>query len=199
MSRGGSRWGAGRQGTKAIGERLQRVDVRVWARRGDLSQPGHFVWTWKRGEERAGSVSVWVNPPESVTLAYTVTTNGQRRDRRQRIRLEQVRCHFGGWRQWFNCPCCGRRAALLYLRWERFACRACQRVAYASQSEDELGRLWRKQSRLEARLGDHWTRPKGMRHQTFARLFRAVMECEQRREAAWAVVASRLLSVDLAG
>lgn len=195
MSRGGARWGAGRPSHKAVGETLQRVDVRAWARRGQLTQPGHFVWTWKRGGERAGSVSVWVDPPEAVTLKYVLTVGGQRRDVTQRVDLERVACRFGGWRQWFRCPCCGLRVAVLYLRWERFACRICQRVAYASQSEDELGRMWRKQSRLEARLGDHWTRPKGMRLRTYERLFSAVMECEQRREAAWVAVASRLLDV----
>lgn len=192
MSKGGVRWGAGRPGTKTIGERLQRVDIRVWARRGDLRQPGHFVWTWKRGEEHAGSVSVRVNPLEAVTLEYSVTTNGQRRDVVQRIALDRVGCHFGGWRQWFACPCCEKRVAMLYLRCGRFACRHCQRVAYASQSEDEMARMWRKQSRLETCLGDHWSRPKGMWRGTYLRLFEAIVDCEERREAAMADLAQRL-------
>ena len=199
MSRGGARWGAGRPGTKAIGENLQRVDVRLWARRGYLDRPGYFVWTWRRGGEPSGAVSVWVTPPHEVTLKFVLTVNGVKQTLTNRIGLVNEPCRFGGSRAWFTCPCCGRRVALLYLRHLRFACRHCQRVAYASQSEDELGRLWRKQSRLEARLGDHWTRPKGMRLRTYERLSRAVMECEQRREAAWSVVASRLLGIDLAG
>lgn len=192
MSKGRARWGAGRPGTKAIGERLQRIDVRVWARRGYLRQHGRFVWTWKRGEEHSGSVSVWVDPLEAVTLRFAMTTGEQRRDVAQRISLDRVACRFGGWRQWFRCPCCERRVALLYLRWGRFACRACQRVVYASQSEDELARTWRKQSRLEARLGDHWSRPKGMRLRTYERLFAAVLACEEKREGALAVLVERL-------
>lgn len=192
MSTGGARWGAGRPGTKAIGERLQRIDVRIWARRGDLRQRGQFVWSWQRGEERAGSVSVWVDPLETVTLSFAMTTGEQRRDVVQRIALDRVACRFGGWRQWFRCSCCERRVALLYLRWGRFACRTCQRVVYASQSEDELARTWRKQSRLEARLGDHWSRPKGMRLRTYERLFAAVLACEEKREGALAVLVERL-------
>ena len=137
-------------------------------------------------------MSVRVNPPEAVTLEYTVTTNGERRNVVQRIALEQVGCRFGGCRHWFTCPCCGRRVALLYLRWERFACRTCQRVVYASQSEDELARAWRTQSHLEARLGDHWSRPKGMRLRTYERLFAAVLACEEKREGALAVLVERL-------
>lgn len=199
MSRGGARWGAGRPGTKAIGESLQRVDVRLWARRGYLDRPGSFVWSWHRGSERAGSVSVSVYPPHGLKLEYTLKVSGNQQTVNSPIALESVPCRFGGRRLWFACPCCGRRVALLYLRWGRFACRACQRVAYASQSEDEIGRMWRKQSRLEARLGEHWTRPKGMRWRTYERLFRAVMECEQRRDEALACFAARRLADHFAG
>lgn len=194
MSRGGARWGAGRPGTKAIGEQLQRVDVRLWARRGDLSKPGLFVWTWRRGEERAGSVSVWVNPLHSVTLEYVLTVNGSQQKVSNQIGLDYVPCRFGGARPWFTCPCCARRVALLYLHRARFACRHCQRVAYASQSEDEMARMWRKQSRLEARLGDHWSRPKGMRQRTYQRLFDAVVECEHRRDVVFVELARRLFT-----
>ena len=194
MSRGGARWGAGRPGTKAIGEQLPRVDVRLWARRGDLSMPGHFVWTWRRGGERAGSVSVWVNPPDSVTLKYVLTVNGHQQTVNKIIGLDYVPCRFGGARPWFKCPCCTQRVAMLYLRWGRFACRGCQKVAYASQSEDELGRMWRKQSRLEARLGDFWQRPKGMRLRTYDKLMAALVECESRREQAFGEMAARLFA-----
>jgi len=193
MSRGGARWGAGRPGNKAIGEHLHRIDVRLWARRGELTQPGCFVWTWKRGGERAGSVTVWVNPPHSVSLKYILNVNGSQQNVNKKIGMEWVPCRFGGARPWFVCPCCGQRAALLYLRWARFGCRGCQQVAYASQSEDEMNRMWRKQSKIEARLGDHWNRPKGMRQQTYKRLFEAAVDCEERREQAFAELALRLL------
>lgn len=41
----------------------------------------------------------------------------------------------------------------------------CQRVSYSSQSGDLIDRTWRKQQKLEARLGANWTRPKG--HEAF--------------------------------
>jgi len=102
----------------------------------------------------------------------------------ERIFLDRSRCHFGGSRAWFRCPRCYGRVAVLFLRGQRFACRHCQRVAYASQSEDACARSWRKQSRIEARLGEHWQRPKGMHRCTHERLIGQLTECEERRDVA---------------
>jgi hypothetical protein len=93
-------------------------------------------------------------------------------------------CNFGGARPWFQCPRCARQVAQLYMRAGRFACRHCQRVAYSSQAEDVLDRTWRKQQRLEAKLGEYWRRPKGMRLRTYERLIDGVADCDERREAA---------------
>lgn len=91
---------------------------------------------------------------------------------------------YGGTRLWFNYPRCTRRVAVLYMRRGYFACRHCQKVAYSSQSDDALDRMWRKQSKIEARLGEHWRRPKGMRRRTYDRLWGELMACEERRELA---------------
>ena len=82
------------------------------------------------------------------------------------------------------------------MRAGRFACRHCQRVAYATQSCDALDRMWRKQAKLEARLGENWRRPKGMRQHTYDRIFDAVMDCEDRRNNAFCVFAARILAAD---
>lgn len=182
MSRGGARWGAGRPGYRVKAELVQRLDARQLARRGLLAGYAGFTWTWHRGGEPAGSIGVVIDPGQCMTLRYATSETGTRSEVAQRVDLLETRCHLGGVRQWFACPCCGRRVALLYLRWGRFACRYCQRVAYASQSEDELGRLWRKQSKIEARLGEYWSRPKGMRQRTYRLLVTALLECEDRRE-----------------
>ena len=87
---------------------------------------------------------------------------------------------------------CPRRVAVLYLRQGVFACRHCQRVAYSSQSDDALDRMWRKQAKIEGRLVDNWRRPKGMRQCTYQRLIGTLNDCEERRENAFAVFAARL-------
>lgn len=192
MSRGGSRFGAGRPTTRVRADQVQRIDLRLWARRGLLSGNRLFSWSWSRGGNPAGSINVNVENGQGVTLSYTHSSGGQREAVSLFVGLCATPCAFGGERQWFRCPCCGARGLVLYLRWGRFACRACQRVAYGSQSEDAMGRAWRKQSKLEARLGPNWRRPKGMRLRTYERLFTALLDCEERREAALCAYALRL-------
>ena len=192
MSRGGSRWGAGRPGTRVKAEYLQRVDVREWARRGRLIETGSFLWSWHRGGVPSGSIGVTVHSQHALSLRYGFTENGEQRTVAQSVQITRTPCPYGGSRQWFTCPCCARRVALLYLRSGHFACRQCQSVAHASQSEDSLARMWRKQSKIEARLDGHWRRPKGMRRRTHARLLALVIECEEQREEAMAKLVARL-------
>ncbi|MDT3677874.1 MAG: hypothetical protein ROZ64_03435 [Burkholderiaceae bacterium] len=125
-----------------------------------------------------GSIGISAEP-DALSLSYTL--NGA--PVHQRIAIQRTPCNYGGSRPWFACPRCARRVGVLYLR-SGFACRRCSRVAYASQSEDALGRIWRKQRRAEARLGERWKRPKGMHETTHQRLMAVILECEQRRDAA---------------
>jgi hypothetical protein len=195
MSKGGARYGAGRPGYKVKAEHLCRVDVREWARRGYLRGACAFSWSWQRGGEPAGSIGVCVHGPDALTLAYTATVGDVRRDVTERLTMVNTPCAYGGARPWFKCPCCARRVAMLYLRGGRFACRLCKRVAYSSQSDDALDRLWRRQDKIEKRLAPHWQRPKGMRHHTYARLWAGLMDCEARRDDALALFVQRLNSI----
>lgn len=192
MAKGGSRFGAGRPGYKVKGEQLHRVDVRVWARQGLLSRARAFSWSWNRGGEPTGNIGVSVMPGSSVNLTYAVTIHKITQQVDDRVALIYKPCNFGGARPWFQCPRCARQVAVLYMRSGRFACRHCQRVAYSSQSEDEMDRMWRKQQGIEARLGENWQRPKGMRQRTYERLRDRLRDCEMKREEALYVVAARL-------
>lgn len=179
MARGGMRWGAGRPGWRLIGEHCRRIDVREWHRRGTLCDGYIGGWRWRVGDEPAGSIGYRVSASR-VTLDYAI--NGVATI--EHIELDRTACNYGGSRPWFRCPRCICRVALLYMRGGRFACRHCQQVAYASQSEDACARSWRRQSRLEARLATCWQRPKGMHHATRERLVQAILECEEVRDQA---------------
>lgn len=195
MGRGGSRWGAGRPSHNIKAELSHRVEIGVWHRRGYLSAGYSFSWSWHRGDEPTGSIGVLVHGADSLALQYMVGSDDQRRDGSQTIRLAHTACNYGKSRPWFVCPICQRRAGVLYMRAGRFACRNCQRVSYVSQSCDVLDRMWRKQAKIEARLGAHWQRPKGMGHKTYDRLMQVLLACEERREEAFAGFAARLLSL----
>jgi hypothetical protein len=166
--------------------------VREWARRGYLRGACAFSWSWHRDGEPAGSIGVRVHGPDALTLAYTATVGDVRRDVAETLTMVNTPCAFGGARPWFKCPCCARRVAMLYLRGGRFACRQCKRVAYCSQSEDALDRLWRRQHKIEKRLAPNWQRPKGMRQRTYERLWHGLMDCEARREEGLAAACERL-------
>jgi hypothetical protein len=163
-------------------EHCLRLDVRALAKRKVL-QPGSYSWRWTNtssGEERGSigfSVTAW-----ALTLNYS--TNGK--PVMQHVPLERTACNYGGTRPWLRCPRCDRRVAVLYMRSGLFSCRKCSAVVYASQSEDDIGRAWRRESKLEARLDENWTRPKGMHHATRERIINEIIECEEQRDAALA-------------
>ena len=179
MGTGGMRYGAGRPALHVKAEHCRRIDVRRWQREGLLQEGRAGTWQWSdpdTGEVRA-QIGYRANGG-SVTLNYSINDS----PRTQRLWLTETPCNYGSTRQWFTCPVRGERVAVLFLRAGRFACRQCQRIAYASQSDDPIGRAWRKQAKIEAKLGPNWTRPKGMHEATRERLLAVVWDCEERRD-----------------
>jgi hypothetical protein len=187
MPKGGMGWGAGRPGWRLKAEHCHRIDVREWHRRGTLCAGYSGGWSWRVGDEPAGSIGYLVGV-NRVTLEYAI--NGVATN--EAIQLDRTACNYGGSRPWFRCPRCACRVAVLYLRAGRFACRSCQRVAYTSQSEDGCARSWRRQAKLEARLEPCWRRPKGMHRRTRERLIEGIFACEDFREDAVASYLTRV-------
>lgn len=179
MARGGYRFGAGRPGWHVNADHCLKLDVRELARR-KLLDGCAFTWRWS--EIDSGKVVGRIGMDTvNGEVRLTFTLNGT--PMHQTIRLERTACNYGGTRPWFHCPHCQRRVAVLFLR-SGFVCRPCGRIAYGSQSDDALGRTWRRQQKLERRLGGRWGRPKGMHHATRARILEGIFQCEERRDAA---------------
>jgi hypothetical protein len=177
------RCGAGRPGWHVKSEHCRRLDVRRWHREG-LLRPGTsmgWIWTDRETGERLASIGVSV-ADERVTLRYSINDVPIT----QQVPLDRTSCTYGGTRSWFHCPRCTQRVAVLFLRANGFACRRCQGIAYSSQSEDMTGRAWRRQAKLEARLGPNWQRPKGMHRSTRDNLLDRIFACELVREEALA-------------
>jgi hypothetical protein len=197
MGTGGSRYGAGRPGWRRKCEQKLSFDIRRLQRKGCLAPGQYFSWSWSRGDEPAGSVSVTTSD-QAVTLNYSWTPYGQEsRNITCRLSLTRTPCHYGNTRPWFICPDCGRRCAVVYglSRRGNFACRACQRLAYSSEAEAPMDRLWRKQSRLEARLIEDGDRPTRMHQRTFERLWERIGEIEEQRDTLFVIGAARLLGL----
>lgn len=183
MGTGGSRWGAGRPATHVKAEQCRRIDVRHWQREGILRAGCSGSWQWtdrETGEVR--SAVLYRSSGGSVTLSYSIGEKSCS----QTVWLSRSECNYGGSRPWFICPIRGERVAVLYLRAGRFACRHCQRLVYASQSDDLIGRTWRREHKAEAKLGEGWQRPKGMHQTTRERLLGIIVECQEQRHGALA-------------
>lgn len=195
MGTGGSRNGAGRPGWRRKCEYLPSLDARTLSRQGRLSPGIYFSWSWSRGDEPVGNISILVSS-DHVRLIYTwAPYDCSRLPFDYPVWIERTTCHYGGSRPWFRCPRCHRRCAVIYgvANDGRFGCRRCMRLAYASEADDKLSRLWRKLRKLEAKLGEDYRRPKGMRHRTYERIFAQMDEVEERKDAAFGKTALAFL------
>lgn len=178
--KGGSRYGAGRPARHAKVEHCRSIDIGRFSK-ANMLRPGSWGWAWTDRETGKQLASIGVScTPSGLVLDYTYDG----RPISERIMVRRTPCHYGGSRPWFHCPRCDARVAKLYLRGGRFKCRQCHGLRYTSQSEDELDRCWRKQSKLEAKLGPNWSRPKGMHHATRDKLLEGIWACEAQRDDA---------------
>ncbi len=177
------RTGAGRPATHVKTSGHIRVDVRALARRGPLSVGTMFSWSARRGGRPAGMVDVRIEDAGVVRLDYW----GAGQKEHLELMLQYTACNFGNHRPWFACPRCTRRVAVVYLA-PIAGCRRCLQLRYQSQSEDALGRSWRRSQKTAAKLrvesGHYPRRPKGMRRATFERLLQAWRREENFRESA---------------
>lgn len=189
MGRGGMRHNAGRPGWHIKAEHCRRIDARRWQREGILAGGRAGTWAWTDAETGEQLASIGYRS-ERGTVVLTYNLNDK--PVRQWLPILHTPCHFGGLRQWFGCPGCARRVAVLFLRSSGFLCRHCNRVAYASQSDDAMGRAWRVQAKIESRLADGHERPKGMHMATHIKLMNEIIDCAERRNAALVAAFGRI-------
>jgi hypothetical protein len=195
MGSGGARYGAGRPGWRRKCKQSLPLDIRALHRRGRLQSGASFGWRWTSDGEPCGNIGLRAGD-HSLELSYTWTPGGGQPTRmRYDVQLERTRCRFGGLRSWFRCPWCGRRCVVLYgLSGDGyFGCRRCLNLAYASEAEDAISRLWRKTRKLEARLTEDGDRPKGMHWRTYHRICDQLDAVEEAKDRAFAIAAAAIL------
>ena len=171
-------------GGRSTCESCPSIDVREWQRKGLLRAGQEFSWSWTRGGDAAGSITVRVEDA-AVVLSYRSCPPGSSewKSIQQRVPIRLTACYFGGVRPWFVCPAycngryCGGRAAILYCAGELFACRRCCGLSYASQQQTPLDRRLEQARKIRMRLGGGVDllepfpgRPKRMHRRTFLRL-----------------------------
>ena len=114
-----------------------------------------------------------------------------------RVDLVSTAMHFGGRREWFECPACARRARILY--GPQFACRSCRRLNYPSTRQCSRDRAITRAVLLRRRLGGDGSllepfphRPRGMKRKTWRRLVAKANRNEQRVIAGMAAALASL-------
>lgn len=180
MSKGGSRFGAGRKSHNQKAELTLALDIRVLNRGGYLRRRYPFAWAWITNYgEQVASATLLIKD-ESICISYIWFGHHLEIV----VKLETTPCNFGSSRVWLKCPKCDGRCAKIFLnnRDGYYACRKCVGVSYYSQSEDQMDRVWRKQNKLENKLCKNLTKPKGMHHSTHKRILSRIRKYAMLRE-----------------
>jgi len=194
---GGSRYGAGRPGWRRKCEQKNWLDIRQLHRRGRLIAGQYYSYSWTRGDEPAGSVSI-STASDHLRMIYSWTPyDGDLQSMDYQVWIERTPCNYGGTRPWFRCPRCQRQCAVIYgvASDGRFGCRHCMRLAYSSEAEDHMDRLWRKQRKLETKLIEGEIKPKGMHWRTFEQLQNRIDEVEERKDLLFTIRAAGMLGI----
>jgi hypothetical protein len=193
MPKGGWRTRAGRPTQRYKVTDCRHIDVRHFRQVGALRS--HYVEPWHWRDAKTLEVNFKVNMwswCDQVWLKYM----WQGKQVEETVQIERTDCFFGGSRPWFLCPGCQGRVAILYLHKGTFRCRQCHDLRYVCQSEDAIDRTWRAQAKIERKLGNHGSRPKGMHKTSHERLADKVNQVERERRAVMHVALRRHLGLD---
>lgn len=147
---GGINSGRRRSVHRGAVEQFPVIDLRMLKRAG-LLKPGECTYDilrWRNQDLKALEVRIFVDLSDEDDASIRIA--GDVPD--QRAAIECVPCPYGGYRCYFLCPLTGARCEQLFLVDGIFASRKAHRLAYASQSEDELSRSRRKVRKLHKQV-----------------------------------------------
>ncbi len=182
---------SGRNGRDTT-ESQHRVDIRWLKQQGRLRPHAFGSLSWSSGGKETGSIG-YAMEKDRMVLKYQIGADKEQIE--QTVCFDRTPCHFGGYRQWFLCPGCGKRVALLYGAGKYFLCRHCYDLTYSCKQEQPVDRYMRKARRIRSRLGASdnlgepiWQKPKGMHWRTFERLKN---KADTANECSWRIMGRR--------
>jgi hypothetical protein len=167
-------------------ESCKRIDIRYMRRNGLLVPGSSNSLSWSCNGEPSGSIRYRYSGG-CLLLDFKFRVNGGEWEPvEQIVPLTSTACNYGNSRQWFLCPRCNYRCAVLYGVNKLFLCRKCYRLPYSSQMNGYLDRLLDKKHDLGERIFEHyefgegWLKKKGMHQKTFDRLYSKYKNLELR-------------------
>lgn len=196
-------WGSGLYGSgAAVGktavEHCRRIDIRMWQKRKLLIDGNNFTWQWWNQEETDVMASIGVLIEDGgVLLFYSANDEPIR----TMVELDKTETNYG-FREWFLCPSCGKRVALLYLKGKYFNCRKCHDLNYrSSQLSGEISYYHHQLRKICEQLGAEYNpmhewppgKPKGMHWKTYERLAQRYVNLHLKFRQLWLSKAARWL------
>jgi hypothetical protein len=183
-----------RWNSKATVESQYKIDIRWMKKQGYLHPGAVGTLSWGIPGNEAGSIGFLVDAEWLLLIYSNRQSGGEWEQIKDEIFFCWTPCNYGGNRQWFLCPGCNRRVAVVY-GGKYFRCRHCHNLTYASQQESKSDRLMRKARKIRARLGASndltesiLFKPQNMHQKTFDRLRR---EAEDASNLAWRIMLQR--------
>lgn len=172
-----------RWNTKTTTDDVKKIDIRLMKRKGWFI-PGHKgSLKWTSNGEPSGNINYTCHN-NSLTLNYRFRNHGEEwQPVTQIIQLDSSACNYGGNRQWFLCPNCGCRCAILYGADVLFLCRKCYNLPYDSQMLGGISRVIERKHKLGFRIFDDYhgyfgRKKKGLHWKTFEQLREKYIEME---------------------
>jgi len=170
---GGMGSGTWSRNSKNTVEQYHAIDIRTLCKKGRLQPGDSGEIKYSMGGTPTG-VIYYRALDEELGLIYGYRSGDTWLTVGETLYFDYSDCHFEGVRQWFSCPRCWSRVAVLYAG--HFACRKCLNLVYESQRENPLIRSIRRSKKAVGKLGDMTNgipgRPKGMHRETYYRLLR---------------------------
>lgn len=166
-----------RWNNKTTTEDCKQIDIRLMNRKGWLNPGLCGSLSWKWNGEPWGDIRYECHY-QRLMLNFRYRANGSEWESvSQSVPITNTQCNYGSSRQWFSCPNCGYRCAILYCAGKLFLCRNCYDLPYDSQMKSDLDRLIGQKHKLgnfifdDYQYGEGWFKRKGMHQKTFNRLY----------------------------
>lgn len=163
--------------SKALTSQRMKLDIRTM--QDDTLAPWTHHHQWKNGTT---AVLRFKRSKKTATIELSVPGKEMHQTT---VALDTTPQHFGGSRAWWVCPCCEKRAGLLYWQSWRWQCRNCAELVHPSTRQSESSSAYSRVNRVRRKLGWHGGllspaagRPRGMHHTTYARLLKELAEAE---------------------
>lgn len=157
---------------RPVNEQSYRFDLRSIK-----TLPGYYSYSWYRNGKECSNINYQAQSDRVILYYHTVEESPKHFE--ITIYLETTPCNYGGVRNWFKCPKCGRKCLVLYLNKAYPVCGKCGNITYSVCNDDDYQIVNARIRKLKTKMNKDKTthcdyypiRQKGMHLTTYDCLF----------------------------